>query len=94
MEKKIIKVEDKKKSSKVDLGKIKDAIVDNKDTIVKIVDIATDLLDDDNKTTKKKTTSSKGTKSSSNKTKTTKKVSKSKSSDLETVIDIAGKLFK
>lgn len=89
MTKKIIKVEDKK-DNKLDLGKIKDVIVDNKDTIKKVIDIASDLLDDDEKksTSKKKTSSSKSTKSKS------KKTSKSKNSDLDTVIDLASKFLK
>ena len=78
MAKNIVKVEDKK-SSKVDLNKIKDVIVDNKDTIAQIVDIAEDLLED--KDTKKKTKSSK-------------KSSKSKKSSLDTVLDLAGKFLK
>ena len=81
MAKNIVKVEDKK-TSKVDLNKIKDVIVDNKDTIAQIVDIAEDLLDD--KDTKKKTKSSKSTK----------KTSKSKKSSLDTVLDLAGKFLK
>ena len=56
MAKNIVKVEDKK-ASKLDLNKIKDVIVDNKDTIAQIVDIAEDLLED--KDTKKKNTKSK-----------------------------------
>ena len=81
MAKNIVKVEDKK-TSKLDLNKIKDVIVDNKDTIAQIVDIAEDLLDD--KDTKKKGKSSKSSK----------KTSKSKSSSLDTVLDIAGKFLK
>ena len=81
MTKNIVKVEDKK-ASKLDLNKIKDVIVDNKDTIAQIVDIAEDLLED--KDTKKTTKSSKSTK----------KASKSKSSSLDTVLDIAGKFLK
>lgn len=88
MVKKIVKVEDKKKTNKVDLNKIKDVIIDNKDTIAKIVTIAGDLLDDDNK--KKKTTK----KSSATKSSKTKKTTKSKKSDLDTVLDLAGKLLK
>lgn len=87
MTKKIVKVEDKKKNSKIDLDKIKDVIVENKDTIAKIVDIAGDFLDDDKKVTQKKTKSSK-------KTVKKKTNSVSKSSDLSTVIDIAEKFLK
>lgn len=82
MAKNIVKVEDKK-ASKLDLNKIKDVIVDNKDTIAQIVDIAEDLLDD--KDTKKKTSKS---------SKSTKKTSKSKKSSLDTVLDLAGKFLK
>ena len=81
MAKNIVKVEDKK-ASKLDLNKIKDVIVDNKDTIAQIVDIAEDLLED--KDTKKTTKSSKSSK----------KTSKSKKSSLDTVLDIAGKFLK
>lgn len=81
MAKNIVKVEDKK-ASKLDLNKIKDVIVDNKDTIAQIVDIAEDLLDDND--TKKKGKSSKSTK----------KTSKSKKSSIDTVLDIAGKFLK
>ena len=87
MTKKIVKVEDKKKNSKIDLDKIKDVIVENKDTIAKIVDIAGDFLDDDKKVTQKKTKSSK-------KTVKKKTNSVSKSSDLSTAIDIAEKFLK
>lgn len=83
MAKNIVKVEDKK-ASKVDLNKIKDVIVENKDTIAQIVDIAEDLFEDKNT---KKTSKSKSSKS-------TKKSSKSKSSNLDTVIDLAGKFLK
>ena len=90
MAKKIVKVEDTKKS-KIDLDKIKDVIVENKDTIAKIVDIAGDFLDDD-KDVKKKT--NKSTKKSSSKS-TKKKTSKSSNAnDLSTMIDIAGKFLK
>lgn len=85
MAKNIVKVEDKKKSTgKIDLVKVKDVIVENKDTIEKIVDIASDLLNDKKSTKKstKKTTSK------------SKKTSKSKSGDLSKVIDIAGALLK
>ncbi len=86
MTKKIVKVEDIKKS-KIDLDKIKDVIVDNKETIAKIVDIAGDLLDDD-KDDKKNN-------SKSNKKSSKKKNNKSSNtSDLSTVIDIAGKILK
>ena len=90
MTKKIVKVEDNKKS-KIDLDKIKDVIVDNKETIAKIVDIAGDLLDDD-KDDKKN--NSKSNKKSSNKSSKKKNNKSSNASDLSTVIDIAGKILK
>ena len=46
MAKKIVKVEDTKKN-KLDLNKLKDVIIDNKETIAKVASIAVDLLDDD-----------------------------------------------
>ena len=90
MAKKIVKVEDKKKS-KIDLDKLKDVIIENKDTIAKIVDIAGDFLDDDDDTKKKTSKSTKKTSGKSTKKKASKK---SSSSDLSTMIDIAGKLLK
>ena len=90
MAKKIVKVEDTKKS-KIDLDKIKDVIVDNKDTIAKIVDIAGDFLDDDNESKKK---NNKSTKKSSSKSTKKKNSKSSNTSDLATMIDIAGKLLK
>ena len=95
MAKKIIKVEETKKP-KIDLDKIKDVIIENKDTIAKIVDIAGDFLDDDKEVVKKtkKASSSKSSKGNSNKS-TNKKSSKSSgSNDLSTVIDLAEKLLK
>lgn len=87
MAKKIVKVEDTKKNNKIDLNKIKDVIVDNKDTIAKIVDLAGDLLDDDK--SNKKVTKKTNTKKSSSK-----KSTKKKSNDLDTVIDLASKFLK
>ena len=95
MAKKIIKVEETKKP-KIDLDKIKDVIIENKDTIAKIVDIAGDFLDDEKEAVKKtkKASSSKSSKGNSNKS-TKKKSSKSSgSNDLSTVIDLAEKLLK
>lgn len=84
MTKKIVKVEDKPQQKKnIDLNKIKDVIVENKDTIEKIVDIAGDLLTKEEKKTTKKTTTKKTTKNS-----------KTKSNDISKVIDIASSLFK
>ena len=87
MTKKIIKVEDKPQQKKnIDINKIKDVIVENKDTIEKIVDIAGDLLTkEEKKTTKKQTTK---------KTKTNKTKSKSKSNDISKVLDLASSLLK
>ena len=86
MAKKIVKVEDTKKN-KLDLNKLKDVIIDNKETIAKVASIAVDLLDDDKP--KKKTT-----KKTSAKSTTKKKTTKSKSSDLDSMIDLASKLLK
>ena len=88
MTKKIVKVEETKKANKIDLNKIKDVIIDNKDTIAKIASIAGDLLDDNKskKNTTKKTRASKSSK--------TKKNTKAKKSDLDTVLDLAGKFLK
>ncbi len=91
MTKKIVKVEDKKKNSKIDLDKIKDVIVDNKDTIAKIVDIADDFLDDNKKV--KKNTNKSISKSSSKSTKS-KENNSSNKSDLSSVIDIAKQILK
>ena len=106
MAKKIIEVEDKKKS-KISLNKIKDVIVENKDTIVKIMDIAEDFFDDEEEVKKTKKKSATTSKKASSKSKSTNKKSNGKStgkkkstksaknsSDLATVIDIAGKLLK
>ncbi len=86
MAKKIVKVEDTKKN-KLDLNKLKDVIIDNKETIAKVASIAVDLLDDDKP--KKKTN-----KKASAKTTKKKKATKSKSSDLDSMIDLASKLLK
>lgn len=83
MAKKIVKVEDKPQQKKnIDISKIKDVIVENKDTIEKIVDIAGDLLTKEEKKTTKKTT------------KKVTKNNKSNSNDLSKVIDIASSLLK
>ncbi len=93
MTKRIVKVEDKKEEKgKLDLNKIKDVIVDNKETIIKIVDIAGDLLDDekDDKKTAKKVSKKESTSKSSK----TKKTTTKKNSDLDTMIDLASKFLK
>ncbi len=88
MAKKIIEVKDEKPSKKksVDLNKLKDVIVDNKDTIATIVDVAGDLLNSSD-SKKKKTT-----KSTSKKT--TKKSSKKDSDGLSKVLDLASTFLK
>ena len=92
MAKKIVEVKDEKKSStkkSVDLNKLKDVIVENKDTIATIVDVAGDLLSskDTKKTTKKNTTKkSTGTKA--------KKSTKSDSDSLSKVFDLASTFLK
>ena len=94
MTKKIVKVEDKK-ANKLDLNKIKDVIVENKDTIKKVVDIAADFLDDDDNK-KKKTSTKKSTAKATTKkvSKKSKAASKSSKSELETMINLAGKFLK
>lgn len=92
-EKKIIKVEpskNKKASTKkkggIDLNAVKDFVVENKDTIVKVVEVAGAAIAakkaKDALTGKKKTTAKK---------KTTKKTS---DDPLSTITDLAGKFLK
>lgn len=71
----------KSTGSKLDLGKIKDFVSDNKDTIGKIADVAEGLFGTN---TTKKTSKTKG-----KKTKSKKSTSKSSS-----MLDILGTLFK
>ena len=93
-EKKIIKVESSasakkasaKKKSGIDLDAVKDFVVENKDTIVKVVEVAGTMIAakkaKDALTGKKKTT-------------TKKKTTKSSSDDtLSTITDLAGKFLK
>ena len=81
MAKKIVKVKDEERAG-ISLDKVKDVIVDNKDNIVKAVEVAVDLLDSDKSSKKSKKTSSKKSKKSS------------KSNDLSDVIDLASKFLK
>ena len=93
-EKKIIKVEPSekkkatsKKKSGIDLDAVKDFVVENKDTIVKVVEVAGTMIAakkaKDALTGKKKTTTSK------------KKTTTTKSDDtLSTLTDLAGKFLK
>ena len=76
----------KKSLPKVDLEKVKDFVVENKDTIEKVVSVASELMS----TSSKKTTKSTGKKSTK---KNTRKTSK-KGDSLSSVLDIAGSLFK
>lgn len=93
-EKKIIKVEstekkeDKKKG--IDLNDVKDFVVENKDTIIKVVEVAgtmiaakkaKDAVSNKKKTTTKKTTTKKKT------------TSKSNDDPLSTIADLAGKFL-
>ena len=92
-EKKIIKVEPSekkktatKKKNGIDLDAVKDFVVENKDTIVKVVEVAGTMIAakkaKDALTGKKKTT-------------TTKKKTTTKSDDtLSTLTDLAGKFLK
>ena len=96
-EKKIIKVEptekkeEPKKKSGIDLDDIKDFVVENKDTIIKVVEVAGTMYAakkaKDAATSKKKTTSKKTT--------TKKTTTKSNSNDdpLSTITDLAGKFL-
>ncbi len=88
MARKIVRVEDEKKKKKnFDLGSLASVVMENKDAALKIVDGIGDIMNAGNAKT--------STKKSSSKKKTTKKVSKKESkSDLENIIDIAGKIFK
>ena len=89
MAKKIVEVKDTKSSKKksVDLNKLKDVIVDNKDTIATIVDVAGDLLNSkETKTTKKSTKKSTSSKS--------KKSTKKDSDNLSKVFDLASTFLK
>ena len=94
-EKKIIKVESTKKEEKeeskkngFDLNDVKDFVVENKDTIIKVVEVAGAAI-----AAKK----AKDAISGSKKTKTTKKTTTTKKSSnddpLSTITDIAGKLL-
>ena len=94
-EKKIVKVESSesakkatKKKSGIDLNDVKDFVVENKDTIIKVVEVAGAAI-----AAKK----AKDAISGSKKTKTTKKTTTTKNSSnddpLSTITDIAGKLL-
>lgn len=84
MVKKIVKVEDTKKTKKssVDLGKIASAVMENKEAALKIVDGIEDIISSQNN---KKTTKSKTTKTTSK---------KNTKSDLDSLIDLAGTILK
>ena len=93
-EKKIIKVESSEEAKKatnkksgIDLNDVKDFVVENKDTIIKVVEVAGTMIAakkaKDSLTGKKKTTSKKKT--------TTKK--SSNDDTLSTLTDIAGKFL-
>ena len=88
MAKKVIKVEESKKSdNKLDIGKITKTIMDNGEAIEKIVDGISDLMNDD----KKKTTATKKNDKSKKSTKNTKKAN---SDDLSKVINIVDTILK
>ncbi len=84
MAKKIVKVEDKKETKKnLDLGALAAVVMENKEAVGKIVDGIGDLMNTENKKTNTK-----------NKKTTKKTVKKESKSDLENIIDIAGKILK
>ena len=88
MAKKIVKVEDKKEAKKsLDLGALAAVVIENKDAVGKIVDGIGDIMNSGS--------AKSGSKKSSSKKSTTKKtVKKESKSDLENIIDIAGKILK
>ena len=94
-EKKIIKVEstektEEKKKSGIDLNDIKDFVVENKDTIIKVAEVAGTMI------AAKKAKDAVTKKKSSSKKTTTKKTTTKKSSNddpLSTITDIAGKFL-
>lgn len=92
-EKKIIKVEstnknEEKKKSGIDLDDIKDFVVENKDTIIKVVEVAGTMY-----AAKKAKDAVSGKKKATTK-KTTKKTTNSSNDDpLSSIADIAGKFL-
>lgn len=93
-EKKIIKVESTKKEEKeeskkngFDLNDVKDFVVENKDTIIKVVEVAGAAI-----AAKKAKDAISGKKKTTSKKTTTKKES-SNDDPLSTISDIAGKLL-
>lgn len=95
-EKKIIKVESNKETKKeekksgIDFDKVKDFVVENKDTIIKVVEVAGAAI-----AAKKAKDTLTGKKKTSTKKTTTKKTTKKSDSDdpLKTISDIAGKFI-
>ena len=91
-EKKIIKVEPSekkastKKKSGIDLDAVKDFVVENKDTIIKVVEVAGAAI-----AAKKAKDALTGKKKTATKKKTTKKTS---DDPLSTITDLAGKFLK
>ena len=95
-EKKIIKVESSesakkttsKKKSGIDLDAVKDFVVENKDTIIKVVEVAGTMY-----AAKKAKDSLSGKKKTSTKKTTKKTTTKSNDDPLSTITDIAGKFL-
>ena len=94
-EKKIVKVESSanakkttKKKSGIDLNDVKDFVVENKDTIIKVVEVAGAAI-----AAKKAKDAISGKKKASSKKTTKKTTSKSNDDPLSTITDIAGKLL-
>ena len=92
-EKKIIKFEstekkEEKKKSGIDLNDVKDFVVENKDTIIKVVEVAGAAI-----AAKKAKDAISGKKKTTKKTSTKKTTKKSNDDPLSTITDIAGKLL-
>lgn len=93
-EKKIIKVEstekkeEEKKKSGIDFNDVKDFVIENKDTIIKVAEVAGTMI-----AAKKAKDAVTKKKSTSKKTTTKKTTSKSNDDPLSTITDIAGKLL-
>jgi hypothetical protein len=99
-EKKIIKVESSENAKKatqkkkgIDFDAVKDFVVENKDTIIKVVEVAGTVIaakKAKDAVTKKKSSSSKKT---TTKKTTTKKTTKKNDDPLSTLTDLAGKFL-
>ena len=81
-----------KASSKIDLNKVKDFVVENKDTIEKVVAVASELMS--TKTSKKTSTKKSGTKTTAKKTTKKRTTSSKKDDNLSSMINLASSLLK